>query len=182
MFTLTNLQSGDAASYQLRATNVYGVAVSVPGMLMVNSVPGAVNNVIAKYAAQTGLGSISANFAPTWTMAPAGLIAGKSPSSVGSGNFSAWGTGLVGALTDGTFGSLNLGGAGSLTEVMCGDVIGGAGQSVTYTLTGSASGYSLTNITVYGGWGDAGRDSQDYTIYYSKISAFNLHPTEQRGL
>jgi hypothetical protein len=169
--TLTNLQISDAASYRLRATNVYGVGVSSPAVLTVNAVPGAVNNVVTKFAAQTGLGSASANFAPIWTVAPGSLIAGRSPVGVGSGNFSAWGTGVVPVLTDGVFGSLNLGGAGSLTEVMCGDVAGGAGQSVTYALTGSTTGYNLTNITVYGGWGDAGRDQQAYTLYYSKVSA-----------
>jgi hypothetical protein len=50
-------------------------------------------------------------------------------------------------------------------------VAGGAGQSVTYTLTGSATGYTLTNLVVYGGWGDAGRDQQAYTVYYSKVAA-----------
>jgi len=169
--TLPNLQASDAASYRLIATNIYGVVVSAPGVLTVTSVPGPVNNVIAKFAAQTGLGSVSANFTPTWTVFPGGLIASKSPSGIGSGNFSAWEAGVVAVLTDGTFGSLNQGGAGSLTEVMCGDVAGGAGQSVTYALTNSASGYSLTNITVYGGWGDSGRDQQAFTVYYSKVSA-----------
>jgi hypothetical protein len=41
---------------------------------------------------------------------------------------------------------------------------------VIYTLTGSASGYTLTNIMVYGGWKDAGRDQQAYTVYYSKMA------------
>ena len=41
-----------------------------------------------------------------------------------------------------------------------------------YTLTNaSGGGYNLTNITVYGGWGDAGRDQQAYTVYYSKVTA-----------
>jgi hypothetical protein len=42
---------------------------------------------------------------------------------------------------------------------------------ITYTLSGSANGYDLTNITVYGGWADNGRDQQAYTVYYSKASA-----------
>ena len=40
-----------------------------------------------------------------------------------------------------------------------------------YTLAGSVSGYDLTNITVYGGWKDAGRDQQAYTVYYSTVAA-----------
>ena len=44
----------------------------------------------------------------------------------------------------------------STNYVTCGNG-NGAGSSVTYTLTGSAIGYYLTNIVVYGGWGDNGR-------------------------
>ncbi|MEY4918607.1 MAG: hypothetical protein RL616_2520, partial [Verrucomicrobiota bacterium] len=125
---------------------------------------------------QTGFGGSANDFYTTWSVAPGSLISGMLPSSVGSGDFSEPAyhqCGTVVVLTDGSFGYLrNLPGNGdSLTEVACGTVAGGAGQSVTYTLTGSATGYSLTNITVYGGWGDAGRDQQAYTVYYSKISA-----------
>jgi hypothetical protein len=171
--TLTNLQLTDTASYQLRATNAFGIAVSSASSLTVSSVPAAVNNVVTSYAAQTGLGSTVTNFSTTWTLAPGSLIAGQSPSSIGSGNFSQYGAGVAGVLTDGSFGWLNywpnIG--SSPSEVTCGTAGGGAGQSVTYTLTGSAGGYTLTNIVVYGGWGDAGRDQQAYTVYYSKVSA-----------
>jgi len=171
--TLTNLQLSDVASYQLQATNIYGVATSAPGPLGVNSAPGAVNNVITEFAAQTGLGGAVTNFTPTWMLASGSLIAGQSPSSVGSGNFSLYGTGSAGVLANGSVGSFNYwpGMGSSATEVVCGDAAGGAGQSVTYTLSGWTNGFSLTNITVYGGWGDAGRDSQDYTVYYSTITS-----------
>jgi starvation-inducible outer membrane lipoprotein len=171
--TLANLQLTNAGSYQLQASNVFGMAVSAPSSLTVSSVPAAVNNVITTYAAQTGLGSVNTNFVPTWTVAPGSLIFGQSPSSVGSGNFSLYGAGVVAVLTDGAFGSLNYwpGVGSSTTEVTCGTVAGGAGQSVTYTLAGSANGCNLTNIVVYGGWGDAGRDQQAYTVYYSTVAA-----------
>ncbi len=29
----------------------------------------------------------------------------------------------------------------------------------------------MTNITVYGGWKDGGRDQQAYTVYYSTVAA-----------
>ena len=166
MLTLTNLQLSDTASYRLQASNVWGIAVSTASPLIVSSVPAASNNVIIAYAAQTGLGSTVTNFAPTWTVAPGSLIAGQVPSSVGSGSFNQ----NVAVLTDGTFGWLNYwpGVGSSPTEVTCGS---SAGQSVTYTLGSSASGYSLTNIVVYGGWGDAGRDQQAYTVYYSTVAA-----------
>jgi hypothetical protein len=40
-----------------------------------------------------------------------------------------------------------------------------------YSLTNNAPGYDLTNITVYGGWADSGRDEQAYGIYYSTVTA-----------
>jgi len=171
--TLTNLQLADTGSYQLRGSNSSGVAVSAPGVLTVSSVPAAVNNLVTAFAAQTGLGSAVTNFVPTWSVAPGSLIAGQTPSSVGGGSFNLYYTGTIPALTDGTFGWLNYWPSvgSSPTEVTCGTVVDGAGQSVTYTLTGSASGYTLTNIVVYGGWGDAGRDQQAYTVYYSKVGA-----------
>jgi hypothetical protein len=174
--TLANLQVANTAAYRLQASNAYGVAISAPSSLTVSNLPAALNNILTSYAAQTGLGSALTNFVPTWTVAPGSLIAGQLPSSVGSGNFSdpnGGGAGGVAVLTDGTFGWLNywpnIG--HSPTEVTCGTVAGGAGRSVTYTLSGSATGYNLTNITVSGGWGDAGRDQQAYTVYYSTIAA-----------
>jgi hypothetical protein len=194
--TLSNLQLSDTASYQLRATNAFGVAYSTPRPLTVNSMPGAVNNIITSYAAQTGLGGSTNDFYPNWTVVPGSLIAGMAPNSVGSGNFKdpyANECGTVAVLTDGSFGFLHSvpGDGGSPTEVACGTVTGGAGQSVTYTLSGSATGYTLTNILVYGGWGDAGRDQQAYTIYYSKpaapgtfipLSSANFNPPNPLGV
>ena len=164
--TLTNLQLGDTAAYRLLASNVFGVAVSSASPLTVSSVPAAVTNVVIAYAAQTGLGAASVNFTPTWTVAPGSLILGQLPSSVGSGNF----TQSLGLLTDGSFGFFNyVPNVGlSPTEVTAGS---GAGQSVTYTLGSSPNGYNVTNIVVYGGWGDAGRDQQAYTVYYSTVAA-----------
>jgi autotransporter-associated beta strand protein len=168
--TLNNLQLADAANYQLRASNVLGIAVSTPSSLTVNSVPAAVNNVITSMAAQLGIAG-TIYFAPTWNVPPSSLIAGQAPNSIGAGGFSQAGSGTTTVLTDGIFGALNyqagIGGP-SAGVTSCG---GSAGQSVIYTLTGSATGYNLTNIIVYGGWGDAGRDQQAYTISYSKITA-----------
>ncbi len=169
LLTLTNLQLANSASYRLQASNVSGVTSSSASSLTVNPVPAAVSNVIVATATQTGLGTNATNFAPTWSVASNSLIAGQSPSSVGAGNFSQYGAGAVSVLTDGSFGSFNFwpNVGGSSTEVTCGS---SAGQSVTYNLSGSGSGYDLTNIVVYGGWGDAGRDQQAYTIYYSTVT------------
>ena len=160
------MQLSDAASYRLQASNVFGIAVSTASPLAVSNVPAAVTNVIIAYAAQTGLGSTLTNFPTTWTVDPGSLIAGQSPSSVGSGNFSQ----PVSVLTDGSFGWLNYwpNVGSSPTEATCGT---SAGQSVTYNLGASPNGYSISNIVVYGGWGDAGRDQQAYTVYYSTVAA-----------
>jgi autotransporter-associated beta strand protein len=170
--TLANLQLTNTASYQLQASNAVGTATSIPSSLTVASGPAAVNNVVTTYAAQTGAGSASTNFVPTWTVAPGSLIAGQLPSGT-NGNYSLYHAGVAAVLTDGTFGWLNywpnIG--SSPSEVTCGTAGSGAGQPVTYTLAGSPTGYTLTNLVVYGGWGDAGRDQQAYTVYYSKISA-----------
>jgi len=109
------------------------------------------------------------------------LIAGQSPSST-SGNFSLEAPGRsVNSLTAGGNNGLwqingTSGSTTSTNYVTCGNG-SGAGSLITYTLTGSVSGYDLTNITVYGGWKDAGRDLQAYTVYYSTEAApatFNL--------
>jgi autotransporter-associated beta strand protein len=172
--TLANLQLTNTALYRLQASNAVGTACSIPSSLTVSAVPAAVNNVVTTYAAQTGAGITgpTTNFVPTWTDAPGSLIAGLLPSGT-NGNYSLYYAGVVPVLTDGAFGWLNywpnVGSSPAL--VTCGTAGSGAGQSVTYTLTGSPTGYTLTNIVVYGGWGDAGRDQQAYTVYYSKISA-----------
>jgi hypothetical protein len=172
--TLANLQLTNTASYRLQASNAYGIAASAPGSLVVSSVPAAVNNVITSYAAQTGTGSGS--FTPTWVVTTNNsLIAGRSPSST-SGNFSLEVPGRsISSLTAGGSDSLTLitatsGYTTSTNYVTCGNG-GGAGSSVIYSLTGSTNGYNLTNIIVCGGWADAGRDQQAYTVYYSTVAA-----------
>jgi len=177
--TLANLQLTNTASYQLQASNAYGVAVSAPGSLTVSSVPSPVNNVITAYAAQTGFGPtgvIGSFFTPTWTITTNNsLIAGQSPSSA-SGNFTEEIPGRnVNSLTAGGSATITVingtyGYTTSTNYVTCGNG-SGAGASIIYTLSGSTNGYNLTNLTVYGGWGDAGRDQQAYTVYYSTIAA-----------
>ena len=161
----------DTASYQLQASNRYGLSACTASSLAVTNVPAAVTNVIIACAAQTGLGGAVAKFTPTWTVASGSLLAGQSPSSVGSGNFSLDGPGTVTVLTDGGAGWSTYGsGAATASQVTCGGSYG-RGQSVTYTLGGSTNGYTLANVVVYGGWCDAGRDSKAYTVYYSTVAA-----------
>ena len=176
--TLTNLQLTDTASYRIQASNTYGVAVSSASTLTVSSVPAAVSNVVTALAAQTGTGS--GTFTPTWTITTNNsLIAGQSPGTA-TGNFSEEVPGRsVNSLTAGSLGLTQIAGPYGYTTspnyVTAGNGTGpdssNAGSTLVYTLTGSPTGYSLTNLTVYGGWSDAGRDQQAYTVYYSKTNA-----------
>ena len=171
---LTNLQLANTAAYQLVASNALGVAVSAPAALTVGTVPAAVNNIITIISTQTGLGT--GTFVPDWPAATNGsLIAGQAPGA-SSGNFSL-------ELAGRNLNSLTAGGDLSLTQiagdasypitttvnyVTCGNG-GGAGAGLIYPLAGSTTGYNLTNIVVYGGWSDAGRDQQAYTVSYSTM-------------
>jgi hypothetical protein len=178
--TLNNVQVTDTGSYRLKAVNATNGAAapsySAVSLVTISNTPAPVNNIVITYAGQTGLGTDLAdtNFYPTWTVAGNSLIAGAFPST-GLGNFALGQTGGDPSfLTDGSIGYLSYwpGVGGSPALVTCGT--DPAGQSVTYTLdtttTGSTNGYDLTNIVVYGGWGDAGRDSQKYQILYSTVA------------
>ena len=154
-------------------TGIFVVAsVLVFSMLVGSAVAG--NDVVATMEAQLG-SSPGNSLTPTWTFAPNSLIAGQSPDST-NGNFnleSYWGNRNVNSLTAG--GSLTIAAGASPTTtstnyVTCGNG-NGAGSFVVFTLRGSANGYNLTNITVYGGWRDAGRDQQGFTVYYSTVAA-----------
>jgi len=137
------------------------------------------NNVIVQFSAQTGPGpaeEIGNSFTPTWTIdANNSLIAGQPPASY-SGNFSLETSGRsVGVLTAGGSSTLAIisgmeGRSTSTNYVTCGNR-GRAGSAITYALKGSETGFDLTNITVYGGWGDGNRDQQAYTVYYSTVAA-----------
>ncbi len=168
-YTISDLQQSDFALYSVTASNVLGTASSTPSIFAVNLLPPATNNVFTAAANQVGLGG-NTEFTPSWILATNSMIAGKLPSTVGPGNFSRDASGTVAVLTDGRYGVLYPEGNGSLDFITGGTVASTAGQFVTYTLTGSATGYDLTNIVSYGGWSDAGRDEQRFTIYYSTVA------------
>ncbi len=178
--TLTNVQVADSGSYLLKAVNATNSSAmpsySTARTLTVSAAPAPVNGVINRFAAQTGLNS--GEFIPTWNVDTNGsLIAGQLPTAFGQGNFSLEADGrIVDSLTAGGNGAIslipNLAGNGTTTStnyVSCGT--SPAGMSITYTLPSTANGYDLTNIMVYGGWSDGGRDEQKYNVYYSTVSA-----------
>jgi hypothetical protein len=160
--TISNLQPSDSASYSLLASNNLGTATSTPNTFTVNPAPTPANGMLVATANQLSAGD---TFTPTWTIAPGSLLAGLAPSTVGSGSFTAEGGGGTPVLTDGKFGSV---GGGNSSLATCGV---GTGTTVTYTLAGAATGYDLTRIVTYGGWADAGRDQQHYTVSYSTVAA-----------
>jgi hypothetical protein len=114
-------------------------------------------------AITTDMQQPAAGTAPTWTIETDSLIEGQLPSSVGTGSFAVM-SGMVGpsVLTDGSFGLVDA----MSSYASCGHGSLG-GQSLTYTLTNA----TLTNIVVYTGWTDFGRQGQFYDVYYSTISA-----------
>jgi hypothetical protein len=135
--------------------------------------------VIVTTANQTGSGS--GTFYPSWTMVTNGsLIAGRFPSTA-LGNFSEEAPGRnVNSLTaGGSLGITEISGTYGTTTgtnyVTCGNGVGpdgsSAGSTIIYTMPATTNGYDLTNITVYGGWADNGRDEQAYTVYYSAALA-----------
>ena len=117
---------------------------------------------------------------PTWSAAANSLIAGRTPTVV-SGNFSQYTGANVNNLTmPGISLTINAYSSVQATNLeVCGDD-GSAGSLLVYALPVSSYGYDLTNITVFGGWQDNGRDSQAYTVYYSTVANpgnFNLLTT-----
>ena len=107
---------------------------------------------------------------PTWT-APAGsLISGLAP-TVATGNFGEYTGANANNLTKpGIPLTIYAYSSPQATNLeVCGND-GVAGSLLVYTLPASAYGYDLTNITVFGGWQDNGRDSQEFTVYYSTVA------------
>ncbi|MGA2749976.1 MAG: family 78 glycoside hydrolase catalytic domain [Verrucomicrobiota bacterium] len=138
-------------------------------------------SVIVTEMNQTGSGS--GTFYPSWTEVTNGsLIAGRSPGTA-TGNFSEEMPGRnVNSLTASNSLGLSLinGTSGVTTStnyVTCGNGTGPdgsrAGSTLIYNLRPGTNGYNLTNITVYGGWANNGRDQQAYTVYYSTVAAPN---------
>jgi len=165
--------SNSAAVYTVGSGNYqFTSPFSVPA-------PPAPATVVITTTNQTGSGS--GTFYPGWTAVTNGsLIAGEAPAPA-LGNFSEEAPGRnVNSLTaGGSLGITMINGTSGITTstnyVTCGNGTGpdgsSAGSAIIYALIGSTNGYALTNITVYGGWADNGRDQQAYTVYYSTIAA-----------
>lgn len=173
--TLSNVQASNSGSYRLKAVNatnsLAAPSYSSAGLLTVTA-PGTVGNVIAQNTAQAA----PFPFYPPWSINQASdLILGfpsdgsgnPGTATQGPGNFSneaglAFDTGI---LTDGILG-------GDKSVMVSGGWVNvGAGQSMTYFLPTAAQGYTITNITIYGGWPDDGRNEQKYQVLFSTVAA-----------
>ncbi|HWH68941.1 MAG TPA: hypothetical protein VNT26_06120, partial [Candidatus Sulfotelmatobacter sp.] len=160
----------------LLASNVYAIKVDF-------TTPPGIPNGYSGFSQINAFGSPSANPAPgpvvaaenqntdtpSWALETPSLIAGQLPSSAGlgdnnAGSFTLQGAGGLVKLTDGTIGT------SPEFAATCGGPSGGGGTFVTYT---AAQGWILTNIVVYTGWTDFGRDGQFYHVSYSSVSAPN---------
>ncbi len=122
------------------------------------------------------LGSGTGTFYPSWTVITNGsLIAGLAPSTA-TGNFTEElpGRSVNSLTTSNNLGltkvTATVGYTTSTNYVTCGNG-NAAGSTLIYSLPNSALGFDVTNITVYGGWADNGRDQQAYTVYYSTVLA-----------
>jgi hypothetical protein len=180
--TLNNLTLGNAGNYWVVGSNAVSSITSATNTVTVSPAPAPVNNVLVAMAAQTD--GNEPVFVPTWSSAAlaSSLLFNVPPAASGNGDFTGTfdgngdGASDPSILTDGSFGQVdkNLTGTHSSFSVIGYDAR--AGNFVSYDLSGSTNGYTLTNITVYGGWNDNGRDGQAYTISYSTVDNTNLVP------
>jgi len=129
--------------------------------ITVQGTPAATSSVVASPVVITGsTESGPANFTPDWTAETPDLLLGLAPT-----------------VADGSFVNENcVNGASVLTDGIIGtsgDESGFAscgydgGTTLIYTLTNSVNGSDVTNIVVYSGWANNGREGQYYTISYS---------------
>lgn len=161
--TVANLQLTNAGFYFLEASNSLGILDSATRIFLVtNAFAGGNPGVFISQANQCGLGG-STQYDPTWSVVTNGdLLLGSAPTFAG-GNFTLEGTGGTPFLTDGKFGTLPPEGNAGIGLATAGN---NAGTNIIYTLPANTLGWDLTNITVYGGWSDTGRDDQRFQVYY----------------
>ncbi len=178
--TLINMQVSDSGRYSCVATNDQpGAGISTPTFLTVNPAPVADSyGVIQAQAVQEGFGN-NTLFTPTWTLPANSLIAGVQPYAADTNNFKLFGCFGTNILTDGTFGAISPAAAGEIMATMGNPNAGGApADFVTWLLPANANGWDITNIVIYGGWTDNGRDQQSINILYSTIAAPTVFSSE----
>jgi hypothetical protein len=211
--TLNNLQLTDSGSYRLKADNGTNNGASptftTPAPLVISTNPAPVNNVVMQSSGESGLGPISlvnssTNFYATWGVNTNNdLILGFPTDGSGNPGTATAGPGNYGlsqangdptVLADGSIGYINywVNVGASPALVTCGSSTATPGTAMTYFLNtiAATNGFDLTNIVVYGGWGDSGRNEQKYQIQYSTVAApgtfinlgtFDYNPNNPNG-
>ncbi len=184
--TLDDLNTNMTGAYNLVASNSLSVISSTPQTFTVNALPPATNGIVvaeglewASFFETIGYNDV---FNPTWPLATNNIIAGLEPSS-SFGVFTLAGSGGLPVLTDGSFAGISPPGNASTCFASCGDgtTTNSQGSSITFTLPPTAGnvGWTITNLTSFGGWADDGREAQSYQVSYSSPLApsnFTLLP------
>ena len=173
--SLNNVQLTNSGNYLLEAinaTNSAAIAYSPVATLVVGT-PATVGNVVQENSGQSG----PATYYPAWLMATnTDLIFGYPTDGSGNPGTATAGAGNFGVDTQ-LYGDPTILADGNLTNVKFGMVSCGPGSSagltMTYNLDTSVAtnGFDLTNIVVYGGWSDDGRNEQKYQVLYSTVAA-----------
>ncbi|MFI4860822.1 MAG: PEP-CTERM sorting domain-containing protein [Phycisphaerales bacterium JB063] len=150
----------------MTVSKVVGV---VAGLAVVGAAHGAVVTSIETDIASGGGAMIGDPYSPTFVAggpSSTDLLQGLAPTA-SSGDFTLEMSTGVSALTDGSVDTFYGGGtaeSGVHDAYATAGNTSGAGTSVTYTL---ASATDISEIVIFGGWNDAGRDEQDYSIFVS---------------
>jgi len=172
--TLNNVQLADIGSYRaegLNATNGTVAPLYSSAAPLVVATPTTVGNVVQNNSGQTG----QLPFYPAWSIDTNsdlifGFSLGAGNAIAGPGNFSK----EIPLALDPSVLSDGNPNSDKVNMVSCGWANAGggaAGEAMTYTLPASTYGYNLTNITVYGGWNDDGRNEQKYQVLYSTVGS-----------
>jgi len=116
------------------------------------------------------------SWTPSYIVSTSDLINGTMPAS-SVGNFALEVGGGLPVLTNGAYGTITRVPVAGTPEphpafATAGN-LNGSGSSATYNLnlTASPLGYNISQIDVYGGWNDAGRDQQRYDVLYSTVAS-----------
>jgi hypothetical protein len=115
------------------------------------------------------------SWTPSYVVSTTDLINGTAPAT-STGNFALEVGGGLPVLTDGAYGTITRVPVTGTPEphpafATAGNA-NGAGSLATYNLNLLASplGYNISQIDVYGGWNDAGRDQQRYNVLYATVA------------
>jgi hypothetical protein len=184
--TVNLTDTNQSGAYGLTASNDLGTNASTPQTFTVNALPPATNGIVLTEALEWGsfVNTLGYNdvFNPTWTLATNNLLAGLLPSA-SLGVFTEAGCTGLPVLTDGSFAGISPPDNSSICFASCGDgtTTNQQGYTIVYTLptTAGGTGWTITNITSYGGWADEGRNEQSYQVSYSSPLAptnFTLLP------